>query len=184
MRASSITGRLPAGLLVRDWAWWRLPGLLRTYVGAVPAVALALAAVAAASTSWPPGDLVKFLLLLGCGAISVVATPRVAYLQSGLVRDFLTAWVLPVAILLPPVYAMVTPVPLLVLTQWRVHRGAIYRRVFTGAAIGLAYGAASLVFHAIPASFAGGARAPGRTPSPGPWPSPPPRSWAGWCTIP
>ena len=157
MRASSITGRLPAGLLVRDWAWWRLPGLLRTYVGAVPAVALALAAVAAASTSWLPGDLVKFLLLLGCGAISVVATPRVAYLQSGLVRDFLTAWVLPVAILLPPVYAMLAPVPLLVLTQWRVHRGAIYRRVFTGAAIGLAYGAASLVFHAFPASFAGGA---------------------------
>lgn len=156
MRASSITGRLPAGLLVRDWAWWRLPGLLRTYVGAVPAVALALIAVAAASTSWSPDDLVKFLLLLGCGAISVVATPRVAYLQSGLVRDFLTAWVLPVAILLPPVYAMVTPIPLLVLTQWRVHRGAVYRRVFTGAAIGLAYGAASLVFHAIPASFAGG----------------------------
>ncbi len=155
MRASSITGRLPAGLLVRDWAWWRLPGLLRAYVGAVPAAALVLTAVAAASASWLPGDLVKFLLLLGCGVISVVATPRVAYLQSGLVRDFLTAWVLPMAILLPPVYAMVTPVPLLVLTQWRVHRGAIYRRVFTGAAIGLAYGAASVVFHAVPASFAG-----------------------------
>ncbi len=155
MRASSITGRLPAGLLVRDWAWWRLPGLLRIYVGAVPAAALVLIAVAAASASWLPGDLVKFLLLLGCGVISVVATPRVAYLQSGLVRDFLTAWVLPVAILLPPVYAMVTPIPLLVLTQWRVHRGAIYRRVFTGAAIGLAYGAASVVFHAVPASFAG-----------------------------
>jgi diguanylate cyclase (GGDEF)-like protein len=50
---------------------------------------------------------------------------------------------------------MVIPAPLLVLTQWRVHRGAVYRRVFTGAAIGLAYGAASLVFRAIPASFAG-----------------------------
>ena len=72
--------------------------------------------------------------------ISVVATPRIAYLQAGLVRDFLTVWVLPVAILLPPPYAMVTPVPLLILTQWRVHRGVVYRRVFTGAAIGLAYG--------------------------------------------
>ena len=41
------------------------------------------------------------------------------------------------------------------LTQWRVHKGVVYRRVFTGAAIGLAYGAASLVFHAIPSSFAG-----------------------------
>jgi diguanylate cyclase (GGDEF)-like protein len=149
-------------LLVRDWAWWRLPGLLRLYIGVVPAVAVGLIALAGASTEWTPGDLVKFLLLLGCGVISVVATPRVAYLQAGLVRDFLTAWVLPVAILLPPVYAMVTPIPLLVLTQWRVHRGAPYRRVFTSAAIGLAYGAASLAFHAIPASFAGGTLGTGR----------------------
>jgi len=155
MRASSVTARLRTALLVRDWGWWRLPGLLRIYIGAVPAAALALIVLAGASTTWTPGDLVKFLLLLACGAISVVATPRPAHLQAGLVRDFLTAWVLPVAILLPPVYAMLAPIPLLVLTQWRVHRGAPYRRVFTGAAIGLAYGAASLAFHAIPASFAG-----------------------------
>jgi diguanylate cyclase (GGDEF)-like protein len=50
---------------------------------------------------------------------------------------------------------MVIPAPLLILTQWRVHRGPVYRRVFTAAAIGLAYGAASLVFHAIPPSIAG-----------------------------
>ena len=162
MRASSVTARLRTALLVRDWAWWRLPGLLRIYIGAVPAAALALIVLAGSSTSWTAGDLVKFLLLLGCGAISVVATPRVAYLQAGLVRDFLTAWVLPVAILLPPVYAMVTPIPLLILTQWRVHRGAPYRRVFTGAAIGLAYGAASVVFHAMPASLAGSALGTGR----------------------
>jgi diguanylate cyclase (GGDEF)-like protein len=162
MRASPVTYRLPAGLAVRDWAWWRLPGLLRLYVGAVPAAALVVIAVAASQTSWRAGDLVKFLLLLGCGGISVVATQRVAYLQSGLVRDFLTVWVLPVAILLPPVYAMVTPIPLLVLTQWRVHRGAVYRRVFTAAAIGLAYGAASRLFHAVPPSFAGSALGVGR----------------------
>ena len=97
----------------------------------------------------------KFLLLLGCGLISVAATPRTAYVQGTLTRDFITAWVLPVAILLPPVYAMVTPIPLLVLTQWRIHKGVIFRRVFTAAAMGLAYGAASLVFHAFPASIAG-----------------------------
>jgi diguanylate cyclase (GGDEF)-like protein len=168
MRASSVTAspaaRLATGLSVRDWAWWRLPGPVRAYVGAVPAVALVLAVLAASATSWPPGDLVRFGLLLTCGAISVAVTPRVAFLESGLVRDFLTAWVLPVAILLPPVYAMVIPAPLLVLTQWRVHRGAIYRRVFTGAAIGLAYGAASLVFRAIPASFAGSALGTGTHP--------------------
>jgi diguanylate cyclase (GGDEF)-like protein len=156
MRASSVTKRLLAGLVVRDWAWWRLPVLLRIYVGAVPAAALVLIAVAASQTAWQAGDLEKFVLLLGCGMISVVATPRIAYGRGTLVQDFLPVWVLPVAILLPPFYAMVTPIPLLVLTQWRVHKGVVYRRVFTGAAIGLAYGAASLVFHTIPSSFAGG----------------------------
>jgi diguanylate cyclase (GGDEF)-like protein len=157
MRASSVTRRLREAIVVRDWAWWRLPWLLRLYVGVVPAAALALAVVAASREPFRPADVAKFLLLLGCGVISVVATSRIAHLQSGLVRDFLTAWVLPVAILLPPAYAMVTPAPLLVLTQWRVHRGVVYRRVFTGAAIGLAYGAGSFVFHALPPSFAGGA---------------------------
>jgi diguanylate cyclase (GGDEF)-like protein len=155
MKASSVTRRLLSGVMVRNWAWWRLPWVLRCYVGAVPLATLLLVGYAVSRTSWHPGDLVKFLVLLGCGVISVVATPRIAYLQSGLVRDFLTVWVLPVAILLPPCYAMVTPIPLLVLTQWRVHRGVVYRRVFTGAAIGLAYGAGSFGFHALPASVAG-----------------------------
>jgi len=157
MRASSITRRLVACAVVRDWAWWQLPPLLRTYVGIVPAITVVAIGVAASQTSWRVDDLVKFLLLLGCGMISVVATPRIAYGQGAIVRDFLTVWVLPVAILLPPFYAMVTPVPLLILTQWRVHRGAVYRRVFTASAIGLIYGAASLAFRAYPASFAGGA---------------------------
>jgi len=157
MRASSITRRLVACADVRDWAWWQLPALLRTYVGIVPAITVVAIGVAASQTSWRVDDLVKFLLLLGCGMISVAATPRIAYGQGAIVRDFLTVWVLPVAILLPPFYAMVTPVPLLILTQWRVHRGAVYRRVFTASAIGLIYGAASLAFRAYPASFAGGA---------------------------
>jgi len=140
-----------------DWAWWRLPVVLRCYVGAVTLTALALIGFAASQTAWSLADLMKFLLLLGCGLISVAATPRTAYVQGTLTRDFITAWVLPVAILLPPVYSMVTPIPLLMLTQWRIHKGVIFRRVFTAAAMGLAYGAASLVFRAFPASIAGGA---------------------------
>jgi len=150
MRVSSVTRRLRATVAIRQWEWWRLSPLLRFYVGIVPAVAVLAIGVAAAQTTWRSDDLVKFVLLLGCGMISVVATPRIAYGQGAMVRDFLTVWVLPVAVLLPPVYAMVTP------AQWRVHRGVVYRRVFTAAAIGLAYGVASLVFHAMPASFAGG----------------------------
>src|ERR1035441_7547527 len=128
MEASSVTHRLMARAAFWDWAWWQLPLVLRCYVGAVPLTALALIGFAASQTSWSTADLVKFLLLLGCGLISVAATPRTAYVQGTLTRDFITAWVLPIAILLPPVYAMVTPIPLLVLTQWRIHKGVIYRR--------------------------------------------------------
>jgi diguanylate cyclase (GGDEF)-like protein len=155
MEASSVTRRLLASADVRNWAWWQLPWLLRVYVGSVPVIAIVLIGYAASQTAWSLADLEKFLLLLGCGLISVAATPRTAYTQGALVRDFITVWVLPVAVLLPPVYAMVAPIPLLALTQWRIHRGVIYRRAFTATAMGLAYGLASVVFHAVPASVAG-----------------------------
>src|SRR5579864_7948812 len=155
MEASSITRRVVAWVDFRNWAWWQLPWPLRSYVGLVPVTAFALIGYAASQTTWRSGDLVKFLLLLSCGLISVAATPRIAYTQGALVRDFITVWVLPVAILLPPVYAMVAPIPLLAMTQWVIHRGVVHRRVFTASAMGLAYGAASLVFRAFPASLAG-----------------------------
>jgi diguanylate cyclase (GGDEF)-like protein len=156
MKASSLTRRLLARADFRDWAWWQLPSLLRCYVGVVPITATVLTCVVAAETTWNAADAWKFVLLLGCGLISVAATPRVVYRHGGMTRDFITVWVLPIAILLPPFYAMVTPIPLYVLTQFWVFRGIVYRRVFTVAAIALAYGAASVLFHAFPASFAGG----------------------------
>jgi diguanylate cyclase (GGDEF)-like protein len=157
MEASLVTRRVLAQADVRGWGWWQLPRLLKWYVGLVPAVAAAFTGLAAAGTTWHATDLGKFALLLGCGLISVAATPRVVYRQGGMTRDFITVWVLPIAILLPPFYALVTPIPLYVLTQLWVFRGVVYRRVFTVGAIGLAYGAASVLFHAFPASFAGGA---------------------------
>src|SRR4029077_12425152 len=142
MEASSVTRR-PFGYAdVRDWAWWQLPPALRSYVGAVVVAAFVMIVYAGSQTIWTASDLLTFLLLLACGAISVVATPRIAYLQAGIARDFLTAWVLPVAIVLPPVYAMLTPIPLQVLTQWRVRNGGVSRRVFSLRAISPAYPAA------------------------------------------
>jgi len=156
MSASSVTRAILARAAVQNWAWWRLPLLLRAYVGSVVLAAIGFACFAAVQTTWSVADAWRFALLLGCGLVSVAATPRMAYLQGGMTRDFLTVWVMPIAILLPPVYAVVTPVPLLVLTQWRIHRGIVYRRAFTAAALGLAYGGASYVFRLFPASFAGG----------------------------
>ena len=155
MEASRITRRVLACATVRKWAWWRLPWPLRCYVGAAPLAMVVLIGYAAFQTTWRQSDLLKFLLLLGCALVSVVATPRNAYLKSGMVRDFITAWVLPVAILLPPVYAMIMPIPLYSLTQALSPRSVVYRRVFSAAAISLAYGAAAVLFRVFPASFAG-----------------------------
>jgi diguanylate cyclase (GGDEF)-like protein len=155
MEASSLARRLQARAVIRDWAWWQLDWPLRCYIGVVPAVGLGLACYAAVHTTWHAADLWKFLLLLTCGLVSVAATPRIAYAPGVMTRDFTTVWILPVAILLPPVYAMVAPIPLIMLTQMYVFRGVVHRRVFTVAAMGLCYGAASLVFRAFPASFAG-----------------------------
>jgi diguanylate cyclase (GGDEF)-like protein len=155
MEASSVTRRVLTRADFRGWAWWQLPWLLRCYVGVVPVVAAVLICVAAVRTTWFAADAWKFALLLGCSLISVAATPRVVYRHGGITRDFMTAWVLPIAILLPPFYAMVAPIPIYVLTQFWVFRGVVYRRVFTVGAIGLAFGGVSLLFRAFPASFAG-----------------------------
>lgn len=162
MEASSVTRGVVTSLAVKNWAWWQTPWRLRLYVGLVPLLALGLTCYAATQTTWHASDVARFALLLGCGMVSVAATPPTAYIPGGMTRDFLTVWVLPVAILLPPVYAMLTAVPLQILTLFRVHRGVVYRRVFTVAAMALTYGAASLVFRAFPASFAGSSIGTGR----------------------
>jgi len=157
MRASSLTRRLTRGFVVKDWAWWELPPLLRWYVATPVTGALAFMAIAAAHTDWQVDDLIKFLVLASCGMVSIASTPRIAYTSSGgLTRDFSSVWVLPIAILLPPIYAAIVPIFFSLTMHLCVHKGIIYRRVFTAAATGLSYATASLVFHALPASFAGG----------------------------
>ena len=51
MKASSVTRRLLAAADVRNWAWWRLPWLLRAYVGIVPVTWLVLTGYAASQTT-------------------------------------------------------------------------------------------------------------------------------------
>jgi diguanylate cyclase (GGDEF)-like protein len=139
----------------RAWLWWRLDLPLRCYVAAVPLGAVVTIGIAAAYTDWRLTDIAKFLLLVCCGITSAVSTPRIAYTVPGVTRDFITVWVLPTAILLPPVYAALVPIPIFGAMWLWVHRGVVHRTVFTAAAISMSYALASLVFRLIPASIAG-----------------------------
>jgi diguanylate cyclase (GGDEF)-like protein len=130
------------------WAVWSLPSRLRSFVLAVVAAYLAWIAASAATFHPHTGDVELFAGLLACGAATVELTRRASE-ASDVVKDVYAIWELPVVILLPPVYAMVIPAVRIALTQWRVRRVPVYRRVFTVAAIGLSYGCASAVFRAI-----------------------------------
>jgi diguanylate cyclase (GGDEF)-like protein len=155
--ATSLTSRLRRRAVVTEWAWWRLPPLLRWYVAATAVGTLGVVAIAAASTDWRLDDIAKFLLLMCCGMISTASTPRIACTSSvGLTRDFTTIWVLPTAILLPPVYVALVPIPYILVMQLCVHRGIVYQAIFAIATISLSYVLASVAFRCFPASFAGG----------------------------
>jgi diguanylate cyclase (GGDEF)-like protein len=155
MQASSIVSRLKRGMMVREWLWWRLSPPLRFYVALLPAATLVVIGVASAHTDWNVTDALKFLLLMCCGMISVAFTPRIMYAFPGLTRDFSTVWVIPIAIMLPPVYAAIAPIPLFATLHLFVHRGVPHRIVFTTASVGISYAAVSVLFRWFPASFAG-----------------------------
>ncbi len=129
-------------------SFWSLGGRLRAFIIAVVCADLAWIAVSGSMFRYTARDLGLFLALLACDIATVELTRRASE-PTGVVKDVYAVWELPVVILLPPLYALVIPAIRLALTQWRVRRAPLYRRVFTAAAIGLAYGSASLVFRGI-----------------------------------
>jgi diguanylate cyclase (GGDEF)-like protein len=157
MQASSLTSRIRRCVTVQDWLWWQLSPALRCYVASVPVAAAAVIGIEAARTDYRLSDLVKFLLLMCCGMISIGSTPRIMYTAPGLTRDFSSIWILPAAILLPPLYAAIIPISFSVALNVFVHRGVPHRAVFSATSQGVAYAAASEVFRCVPPSFAGGA---------------------------
>ncbi|WP_277949995.1 sensor domain-containing diguanylate cyclase [Bailinhaonella thermotolerans] len=121
------------------------PGLVG-YMVAVVLLELLLIPVLARTTQVNGRDLLVFAALLACGSVCIEATRRLG-MPAGISRDLLSAWWLPVALLLPPVYALLAPIPLHIMLQLRVRATLLYRRVFTTAAVGLAGCTASIVFH-------------------------------------
>jgi len=118
------------------------------YVLSVVACYLTLTVLKAKQTPLTSGDMTLFIALMCCGAICVEATRRLGQ-PSGVWRDLLSAWWLPVALLLPPIYALAAPAILGLLTYLRVQRNVVYRRVFSIAALGLAGACASALFRAL-----------------------------------
>ena len=136
-------------MAIRDWPIWALPRWLIVYVTTVVAAYLAAIGVAASAVTYTRQDLALFGLLLGCTAASVELARKAGERGGLLMKDVQGVWELPVAILLPPFYALVAPIAQTALTQCRVRHGLLHRRVFTGAAVGLSYGAASVTFHSL-----------------------------------
>lgn len=148
MTASSETSARPRSVLCSRGRWPLLaqPRALVLYLISVIVLDVVLIAALASVTSFRAADVATLAALMGCGAVCIEATRRLG-MPAGVSRDLLSAWWLPVAFLLPPVYAVLAPIPLQILLQLRVRATVLYRRVFSAAAIGLAAGAASGVFH-------------------------------------
>ena len=118
------------------------PVLLVAYLTAVLAYYLALTGWELARTPLFSGELLLFAALLACGGACVEAARRLG-LPAGISHDLLSAWWLPIALLLPPLYALIAPIPLCLLQQLRVRGAVFYGRAFSAAALGLAGAAAS-----------------------------------------
>ena len=155
-----VTQRVPShGILrrlgrPRSWQLFALPHLVVGYVFVIIAADLGLTGWGVAVTPVRGGDVALFGALLACGAVCIEATRRLGQ-PTGVSRDLLSAWWLPIALLLPPVYALLAPIILGVLLYLRVRRTPAYRRLFSSAALGLAGASASVAFrHLGPAAAA------------------------------
>jgi diguanylate cyclase (GGDEF)-like protein len=130
---------------VREWAVWSLRRPLLALWSVVTCVYLAWTVAAATHFHFRLADIVLFAALLACGVFTVEMARRASE-PAGVVKDVYAVWELPVVFLLPPIYALIVPAIRLTLTQWRVRRAPVYKRVYTVAAIGIAYGCARVVY--------------------------------------
>ncbi len=132
------------------WCWplLQMPTSLIVYVLAIIASDLALIGWELAGTVIHAGDLLLFGSLLAAAVICIEALRRLGQ-PAGVSRDLLSAWWLPIALLLPPLYALLAPIVIGAVLYLRARRMPVYRRVFSSAALGLAGAATSATFHLV-----------------------------------
>jgi len=146
LRGRSIRrGRITAP---RSWPIWELPRWVAAFVVLFVLADAVVLAAGAIGVSIHLRDLGLFAGLLICSAATVELTRRAGE-NLGVIKDVYAVWELPVAILLPLAYVPLLPLLRTALTQWRIRRAPVYRRVFSAAAIGLSYLAAAVVFRGL-----------------------------------
>jgi len=143
----------------REWPIWELPRWVIGFVGLVVLADAVVLGVEASRVSIHLHDLGLFAALLICSAATVELTRRAGE-NLGFVKDVYAVWELPVAILLPLAYVPVLPAVRFALTQWRILRVPVYRRVFSAAVIGLSYVTAAVVFRLLIQAVHGAAANP------------------------
>jgi diguanylate cyclase (GGDEF)-like protein len=132
---------------VRGWAVWRLPASARAYIVAVEVGYLVALAVGATRLTLDVSIWSTFAVLSGCAMLSIEGSLRLVWRrpQHDRSNDMMAVWTLPVALLLPPVFAALVVVPVEIFFYLRVMRRAPMKCAFNIAAIGLAgFAAASL----------------------------------------
>src|SRR5450755_4315071 len=116
-------------LAVRSWLVWANPRRLAVFIVSVTLLDAAAIGVSAQATAWRPSQLALFGLLLA-GSLATVERTRRAGENAGVIKDVYGVWELPIAILLPPVYALIAPIPRVAMMQWRGVSIPTHRRVF------------------------------------------------------
>lgn len=134
-------------LIKWPWAWplLSMPISLIVYVLTVIATYLALIGWELAETALRVSDASMAAALVACAITCIEAIRRLGQ-PSGVTRDLLSAWWLPIALLLPPVYSLLAPAVVGIALYIRGRRSPVYRRVFSSAALGLAGAATSVTF--------------------------------------
>jgi diguanylate cyclase (GGDEF)-like protein len=154
-RATGVGASARRSLAIRSWQVWKVPQPLRSYLVAIPLLSVFAIGMSATMVHWQTRQLLIYVALLCCGVVAIEATRTVKEPQGRPVRDLQSIWYLAIAIGLAPFFAFLAPAPLTIYKIYRTRPAVLYRRVVSNATISLAYGCASLLFHAVPASVAG-----------------------------
>jgi diguanylate cyclase (GGDEF)-like protein len=133
---------------IGGWEIWKLPRRAQWFVLATELAAAVGIAIAADRATWQPRPVLVFAVFIVSGLIGVEGFRRVGAMHQGSDRPFhsmLSAFFVAAVLILPPVYAVLLPLPVHAVVQARALRLQPVKRIFNTAMIVLACLAATAV---------------------------------------